>query len=486
MCIPPKNFYLILCYICVLSNLTKFIIKTRMKSPRYIFYLILLIFSFFVNILYFRYNFQRPYILGYLVIVLISTFIIIPLFLSGNIIIQSDNDFLLNIPLKKKDLFKSYFFFSSIKYSIIFIIFLYLIGLALNSYKIIIGIFDALLLYLISIGLSYISSYMIHKKYPLILFIIYLFSPLIYNYKFNMNSVFFGNIIYGSASSIVIFIIIFYYIFSRSYKLDFLTFEKPSEKTYKSRNLKGKPLNVIYKLNTIYSNTVYIFGISKKRYHFSRNIYFWLIIYAGLGTGYFILNYIFDFTGIPRFDLFLYTWELTFYPLIFRIATPWASERAWLAFSVMNPCRYIRHYMISRSLAIPMMMSPLILSMGLVYSFHPDNFNLMLLIYSLTIPASMMLAGIYVSGISYPFQALDLSSYPSSSLVMNNFRKTLTPMIIVSIPFIFPFLIIFTSSDLIYFAFYLYSVLLILYDFYILSGKKMIEIKNNMEFINFI
>ncbi|KPV42733.1 hypothetical protein SE19_09155, partial [Acidiplasma aeolicum] len=166
----------------MLSNLTKFIIKTRMKSPRYIFYLILLIFSFFVNILYFRYNFQRPYILGYLVIVLISTFIIIPLFLSGNIIIQSDNDFLLNIPLKKKDLFKSYFFFSSIKYSIVFIIFLYLIGLALNSYKIIIGIFDALLLYLISIGLSYISSYMIHKKYPLILFIIYLFSPLIYNY----------------------------------------------------------------------------------------------------------------------------------------------------------------------------------------------------------------------------------------------------------------------------------------------------------------
>ena len=124
--------------------------------------------------------------------------------------------------------------------------------------------------------------------------------------------------------------------------------------------------------------------------------------------------------------------------------------------------------------------------MGLVYSFHPDNFNLMLLIYSLTIPASMMLAGIYISGISYPFQALDLSSYPSSSLVMNNFRKTLTPMIIVSIPFIFPFIIIFTSSDLIYFAFYLYSVLLILYDFYILSGKKMIEIKNNMEFINFI
>ena len=467
----------------MLSSLTKFMIKTRMKSPRYAFYFILFLLSIFVNFIYFQYDFPRPYILKYMVIILISTIIIIPLFKSGNVMIKSDNDFLLDIPLNKKNLFKSYFFVSFIVYSPVFILFLYFIGLSLNSYKIIIGIFNSFLLYLISIGLSYIFSYISNKKYPLILFIIYLLSPLIYNYKFNINSVFFGNIIYGTVSSLIIFILIFYYIFSRSYKLNFLTYDKQSEKTYKPRNLKGKPVNAIYKLNTIYSNTVYAFGISKKRYHFPRNIFLLLIIYSVIGIAYFALNYIAHFTMVPKFTAFFYVWEISIYPIIFRMGMPWASERLWLSFTSMDPYKYIKNYIAARSLSMILTISPLILSSILVYIFYPGNFNLMVLIFLLIVPASMSLMVIYTSGVSYPFQIVDLSSYPSGAFMMNNFRKTLIPSIIIMIAFISPFIIIFISY---YLIFYLYAVFLVIYDFYLLSRKNIKEIENNMEFMNFI
>ncbi len=466
------------------SGLTKFMIKTRMKSPRYMLYFILFLLSIFVNFIYFRYDFPRPYVLKYMVIIIISTIIIIPLFKSGNVMIKSDNDFLLNIPLNKKNLFKSYFFVSFIGYSPVFILFLYIIGLSLNSYKIIIGIFDSFLLYSISIGLSYIFSYISNKKYPLILFIIYLLSPLIYNYKFNINSVFFGNILYGTISSLIIFILVFYYIFSRSYKLNFLTYDKPSEKTYKPRNLRGKPVNVIYKLNTIYSNTVFAFGISKKRYHFSRNIFMWLIIYIFAGIGYFLLNYyLVRFSSSGRYQTFFLIWEASFYPTLFRQATPWAPERLWLSFTSMDPYKYIKNYIASRSLSMSLITLPLLLSSIIVYILFPNDYNLMILIFLLVIPESVTLNIIYTSGISYPFQVVDLSSYPSSAFMMNNFRKTLIPLIVMMIALILPFIMIFTSY---YLIFYLYTILLVVYDFYLLSRKNIKEIENNMEFMNFI
>jgi len=275
------------------SYLTKFIIKTRMtQSMKYKIYIFMFLFSIIVNFFYFEYNFPRLLIFKYIVVILISTIIIFPLMSSGNIIIKSDKDFLLNIPLNKKCLFKSFFMLSVINYIPVFIFFLYIIGLALNSYYIIIGFFDSFLLYLISILIYYISTYIFKRnKYILpVLFIIYLISPLIYNYKLSIGSVFLGNVVYGTFATIIIFLILLYYIFNKYNELNFIANGKSFEKTYKSRNLTGN--HVIYKLNILYSNTAFAFGVSKKRYHFSRSMYPLLIIYTIISILYFLMNYL--------------------------------------------------------------------------------------------------------------------------------------------------------------------------------------------------
>ncbi len=389
-------------------SLNRLIIKSRIGNRLYLItalFFIILIFELYYLI---DFDFVLPNFFKYIYLSILFPILLVIMILSKFYTTSSDYNFLFNIPLNKNKILKAYYIMNVLSTLYFFIVISMLIFFSMSSYMIILGVFDIFLLYLTSINISFLSKYFFKNKFIVLLFFIYLTSPLIYNYKFNPVSIFLGNILYGNISLLILFLATVYFMKKYSYKMDIYDLNIKKYPEMESIKITGNSVSVIYKLNLLLSNNSFLFGFARKKLRIQRHkIYVSLSFFTIIAIIFFTANYIFIayIKMITPYNGKLYSYgELDYYLIfylmyyiLYKNSFAIGNERLWLFSMSMNFNNYIRNLTLAKSLSTFLNILPISIAYVIIYIFSGNYFILLLTLYilinSFIMPVQLLLSG---------------------------------------------------------------------------------------------
>ncbi len=338
--------------------LIKFLIKTRYSMPALMFILALILFS---NLGFARTENLPTFFSTYLIIIftlVLST----AFFLGGLLLIKSDADYLLTLPLSRFHFVLSLFLIQFLSFGLIMLFlfaFFYLIAG-------IIGLMFSIAFSLISTSLSTISYNLTLKK-KLILgsaLITWFLSPLL-GFEFSPTYIFIKHSTFALVSLLLLTGLTLYFAVKSLMKAELEIARKTvsitSSEVKKPMSFeKSKGVKAVYKFHIegfrILSRTNFM-GVSSIRLVRINVIYLFLV--SSLAS--LLIFALIENLGNILFKLIMIL-SVNYVAYLFSIILSSGSlsdERIWLSFTSMDPVKYLRHVFLARALATLIIFSPL-------------------------------------------------------------------------------------------------------------------------------
>lgn len=360
-------------------TLLKLLIKTRYTLPALLFFFAILALNLFSS--FERHHAELPFILKLYFFSILTFIATISLLAGGLLLLKSDADYLLTLPIPKKSLVISLYTIQFIAYAFPVI---YTIGafLSLNEIRVIIAM---VLLVLLITSFSTISYSLSNKQKVLIaLFIaIWMMSSMI-NFQYSPLYVFINDsipslIILACLTVITTFLAI-RTLYNTELELAKRTISMTSSEVKKLTSFKNqlgkRAIRKLYLTNFNLSVRMNFLGIS--RYTTSRVnlnvltliIAIFSVIYVALLIKY--VNFSSEITKVIV-PIFLHVYSLAFAFIISSGLL--ANERVWLAFTSLDPAEYLKEIFVARYLALLIMFSPLIFASLFLY-FYGISFTI--------------------------------------------------------------------------------------------------------------
>ncbi len=405
-------------------SLTKLLLKTRIPDIFWIFFILLIPAYFFISLMIYSVNIPGHHLNTGLIHVIILAVSIISLFifmLSHINITKSDNDLILGIPLKKIDIFRSFYILNIILMLPVAVFLIIFSEFLFYGYDFLISIVDALVLFLLSINLSFIDRYLIKDKMKMVipsLFTIFLILPIFINFGYSITSIFSGYILNGTVIAILLFIISFIYMIKNTNNLNVIYNDKNLIKEIKSENIGGSPLKAMYLKNTYLINAVYAFNnLGKTKVYNKRlNIKKILYIFSVIAVIYIIINIQYYNTFIVLyFDIYM----VILLPLYYQIVTNplvISLERPWLSLTSMDNGKYIRNLVLLNALSSFIAFIPVVLATFIIMILHFNNTTIITFIYFLIVPYILSVFYLYISALVSPYQIRDVKEFQQFSM----------------------------------------------------------------------
>jgi hypothetical protein len=346
-------------------TLLKLLIKTRYTLPALLFFFAILSLNLFSS--FQRHNTELPFILKLYLFTILTFITVISFLFGGLLLLKSDADYLLTLPVPKKNLVLSLYTIQFIAYAFPVI---YTVGafLSLNEIHVIVAM--ALLVFLI-VSLSTISFSLSNKqKIPIALFITIWMMTAMINFQYSPLYVFINDsipslIILACLTLITTFLAI-RTLYNTELELAKRTSSITSSEVKKLTSFKNqlgkKAIRKLYLINFNFSARMNLMGISKyTTVRVNLNLLTIGVAIFSVAYAILLLRYV-SFGGeitkviVP---IFLHIYSMAF--AFFISSGLLANERVWLAFTSLDPAEYLREVFISRYLALLIMFSPLIL-----------------------------------------------------------------------------------------------------------------------------
>lgn len=454
-------------------TLMKLILKTKIPI---IYWVAVLIFTFmifpFIGTVYLTGTNLHQSRLATVAVSIISLLIII---FSGFNINKSDNDFLLDIPLKNSEMLISYYVYNFLILYFFIVLFIIFFSLSINSRLILLLVPYIILLFLTCINIGIIDKYMIKIRMIIpLLFFIFLINPAFIGFRYSITSIFYGNETTGILLTAMMFLITFVYIIKNANKFNLHYREDKISNNIRTQDISGTPIKAIYMKNTFFINTIYVYKrISDAKIHTIRtNVYRSLVMFTIIGIIYFILNVEFYNTFILlAIDIYV-----GFLPgTIFATSIsqwPVFMERPWLSLTSMNAHKYVKNFILSIILSVFISVLPFVLLSFLVLIFYYNTLNIMIFLYSLTMPAILAATLIFSTTMIAPIQITDFDNIVNFVNSGENLVR-LIPLFILLLLAFFVSVISSLLNNLLYVS--LYYAILLFVIFIMLNSKKMLN-----------
>lgn len=333
-------------------------------------------------------------------------------FSKGLIIMKSDRTYLLTLPIEKKELALNLFIAQIVAF---FITNIFLYGmlipfiLATGGISYIMLPIDLIALTLLICSISVVASGLSKKmKIALGIFLISWTSSALWGFPFAPSSIFTGNMLYGSIVLVISAILSTAMALRELSNVEFKTMESLVRATSldvkKIRTFDGmSPFGAVFFLN--FSALKFSKSINKKstlRNQINSIKLSWVMVVSCiLGVVYVLL--------LPQIDATIGYMVITFLPVVllylvcFIYQRGMTKERAWLAFTSMDPMRYFRYISAAKALSLVTLFLPFVIA-NVVLSFLGFQSAITTIIPLLiTIPCSATLT-LYWATITNPVQ----------------------------------------------------------------------------------
>ena len=458
-------------------TLTRLFLKTKIPLGYYI--LIIIVTLMVIPALFTFYSANINIHQEKIATLLISIIAIIIVMFSNLYTNKSDRDFLLDMPLKKRDILKAYYAYNFILMYVPIILLMLFSTLSINSGLIFFLISYNILLFFTCINMSIIYKYILRHGYFIPpLFFIFLILPEFINFKYSITSIFYGHIINGILILIILYILTLFYIIKNGNKFNLYYREEKIKNNIKPMNISESPLRALYMKNGFYINTLYAYRtFSNVKIHYIRTeIYKPIIIFSFIGIIYFILNIkLYNTFLILLIDLYIPFLPGLVYSMLIS-QWPVLLERPWLSFTSMNAYKYIKNLIISIILSVFIATCPMILFSGLLLIFHFNILYIMIFLYLLVMPSITAAIIIYSYMLIAPIQITDYDNIRNFASSGQNMER-LIPFFILYISFTITFLLSIFLKNIIYIS--LFYLIIIIITFSILNSKRIINYMAN-------
>lgn len=458
-------------------TLTKLFLKTKTSLVYYI--LIIIVTLMIIPTLFIFYSSNINLNEGKISTFSVSIISIIIVLFSGLYINKSDNNFLLNIPMKKSNILISYYVYNFIILYIFIIALIIFSTFSINSGLILFLIPYIVLLFFTCINISIIYKYILKHGYFIpALFFIFLIIPGFVNFKYSITSIFYGYKVNGIIILSLIYSLTLVYIIKNEDKVNFRYRESKIKNNVRPQNISGSPLKTIYMKNAFYINTLYVYKtFSNVKIHSIRSsIYKPFIIFLFIGLIYFILNIkLYNAFVILYVDIYIAFLSGIFYATMVS-QWPVLMERPWLSFTSMNAYKYIKNLIMSVILSVFIAMIPLIFFSGLLLIFYFNIIYIMIFLYLLVMPSATAAILLYSYIIISPVQITDYDGVRNFVNGGKNMEK-LIPLFILYIAFLIISLFSMFLKNIIYIS--LFYLIIIIIIFSILNSKRIINYMAN-------
>ncbi len=400
----------------MLYKLLKFVILSRFSKQLLVLMAVLLAWALFissetgssVNI----YHYYGPAFLAF--------FLILPILSGGIAVLKSDRDFLFTLPVKRSELALSLFVVQLLSFSLIVI---YVLAYSFSNLRPVLAYalvdFIALILTVTSLGPITYSLRLGWRILFASVLAIWMVSALL-GFPFSPAAIYSGHPLYAVITSVILAVVTVPLAFRSLSRVDLdlmKTFTRYSSSEVKHvRRFSGMTpmkamleenfytVEVSGRMNSMGGGGSYRSG----RFKLSKGV---LVTAVVAGVYYYLFAY--------RLNLSLHNQEiviliLSIYSVIFIMFFTMGvlgNERLWLGFMTRNPTRYLRDLLVTKSLSLSALLSPLAVA-NFLLAIRGDeqalNFGLFLLI---VIP-SLLIIVVYMSAFLYPFQIKEEISMP--------------------------------------------------------------------------
>lgn len=400
----------------MLYKLLKFVILSRFSKQLLVLMAVLLAWALFissetgssVNI----YHYYGPAFLAF--------FLILPILSGGIAVLKSDRDFLFTLPVKRSELAFSLFVVQLLSFSLIVI---YVLAYSFSNLRPVLAYalvdFIALILTVTSLGPITYSLRLGWRILFASVLAIWMVSALL-GFPFSPAAIYSGHPLYAVITSVILAVVTVPLAFRSLSRVDLdlmKTFTRYSSSEVKHvRRFSGMTpmkamleenfytVEVSGRMNSMGGGGSYRSG----RFKLSKGV---LVTAVVAGVYYYLFAY--------RLNLSLHNQEiviliLSIYSVIFIMFFTMGvlgNERLWLGFMTRNPTRYLRDLLVTKSLSLSALLSPLAVA-NFLLAIRGDeqalNFGLFLLI---VIP-SLLIIVVYMSAFLYPFQIKEEISMP--------------------------------------------------------------------------
>lgn len=359
----------------MILKLIKFVILTRFSKP-YLIFLIIIAGLYIIPSAISHSNttdtgfmsFYKYYVFGTL------TFLFIMSLLTGGLAVtESDRQYLFTLPLSKKDLGIALFFMQFLGFGIS-VLFFYGVFLPLISIPAYLLAIDLIMLSLFLTSLTILATFMDLKNRIAYAVILSLFNFIgIFNIPLSPITAFIGTHLYDSLFLIFLSIALLTISFSKLKNIEFeliRTILRSSSTYYKEiRSFVGlKPISAIYRLhfNTLFfQGRINIAGAS--RYSSARIRLTKLVIFPAIFALIFLIVNVFLLKGkyITGIEIGL---NIILAYIVFGLSfSTLSNERLWLSITSLPSHVYLRHLLLSKALAIFVLLSPFIIANLVMY-----------------------------------------------------------------------------------------------------------------------
>ena len=151
---------------------------------------------------------------------------------------------------------------------------------------------------------------------------------------------------------------------------------------------------------------------------------------------------------------------------------PVFMERPWLSLTSMNAHKYVKNFILSIILSVFISVLPFVLLSFLVLIFYYNTLNIMIFLYSLTMPAILAATLIFSTTMIAPIQITDFDNIVNFVNSGENLVR-LIPLFILLLLAFFVSVISSLLNNLLYVS--LYYAILLFVIFIMLNSKKMLN-----------
>lgn len=361
----------------MISKLIKFVILTRFSKPYLIFTIIIILLYLSPAVISHSnssdagfLSFYRYYVIGTL------TFLFAMSLLTGGLAVtESDRQYLFTLPLRKRDLSLALFFMQFLAFGISVILF-YGVFLPLVNIPITLLVFNLIMLSLLLTSLTILATFMDIKSRAIYAFILSSLNILaIFNIPLSPVMAFIGSHFYDSLFLIFLSISLLALSFSKLKNIEFELTRTIliSSSSYFKENRSFIGLDAVRAIYKLHFNTLFFQGriniAGATRYSTSRIGLTKVLIFPFIFAIIFIIVTLVILHG-RFFNLIETVVNVILAYIVFGLSfSTLSNERVWLSITSLPSYVYFKHLLISKVLAIFVLLSPIMVANLVLYFF---------------------------------------------------------------------------------------------------------------------
>ena len=402
----------------MLAKLLKFVILTRFSKPLLAIIAFFLVYDTAIGVLTGGKSQVASGALSYYAVGTSIFFLTMSLLFGGLFVIKSDRDYLLTLPLSKRDLSFSLFVAQFVGYGLtmLFLYGFYVAGAGDFPTTIVLAV-NLVVLACVVTSLGVISNILeTWKRVSLATGLgLWCFSSVL-GFSLTPVSSFQGSLVYGTIALFVLAVVVMPVALRELANLELgsiRTLMRTTSFEYK-RNVSfaGKsPIRAVYSYHLSFLELVGRMNIGGSTSYRATRIKTRTVLLVSIPASvvYLILTRVLPRSGPLVFILPVFMGVVI---LVLMSQGTFSNERAWLAFAAMDPATYLRHLLLSRVLSTLAIIAPFGMA-DIILTFWGDSTGVQsTLVLLVTIPAASILASYIIARVGAVYQVKEEGMMP--------------------------------------------------------------------------